>query len=217
MNTHTRRVILSCLLLALASLACQVLASSDSSEGTGKLIFKDDFSDPESGWQQVADPRGETSYADGMYRILVNQPNMDIWAAPHLAMADVIIEVDALKIGGDRDNRFGIICRLTGSDSFYAFFISSDGYYGIGKFKSGLYTLLGASALKLSDSIRLGSEVNHLRAACIGEKLTLYVDGDRLAQVSDDELTSGDAGLIAGTYDDAGVDIRFDNFSLFEP
>ena len=30
---------------------------------------------------------------------------------PGLKFTDVRIEVDALKVGGERDNRFGIICR----------------------------------------------------------------------------------------------------------
>jgi len=43
------------------------------------------------------------------------------------------VEVDALKVGGERDNRFGIICRAADLNSFYTFIISSDGYYALGK------------------------------------------------------------------------------------
>jgi hypothetical protein len=52
---------------------------------------------------------------------------------------------------------------------------------------------------------------------CIGDTLTLFVNDQQLAQVRDNEFPSGDVGLIAGTYDTPGTDIRFDNFVVYKP
>jgi len=38
-----------------------------------------------------------------------------------------------------------------------------------------------------------------------------------VADVSDDSLASGDVGLVAGAYDEAGTDIFFDNFKVLRP
>jgi hypothetical protein len=38
-----------------------------------------------------------------------------------------------------------------------------------------------------------------------------------LTSVTDSTLTSGDVGLLASTYDEAGVDILFDNFIVTVP
>lgn len=202
--------------LLFSSLACQALLGSSTPE-PGGVLFQDNFADSESGWNRVATMQGETDYADGVYRILVNEPNLDIWSMPGKDFQDVRIEVDALKVGGERDNRFGIICRATLPDSFYTFIISSDGYYGIGKIKGQDYTLIENDSLQPSEAILKGAALNHLRADCIGDTLTFYVNGEKLAQVRDAEFPSGDVGLIAGTYQTAGTDIRFDNFIVFAP
>ena len=203
-------------LLILAAIACRAALPGGDNE-PGRILFKDDFSDPSSGWNRVTAANGETDYADGAYRIFVNEPDMDIWAKPGLDFTDVRVEVDALKVGGDRNNRFGIICRVTEPNTFYTFIISSDGYYGIGKIKGQVYQLIGMDALQPTDVILKGSALNHIRADCVGDRLTLYVNGHKLAEVQDNEFTSGDVGLIAGTYDTSGTDIRFDNFVVYQP
>jgi hypothetical protein len=205
-------------LLALAVLACQApLIKNLLPSQSGKILFQDDFSDPSSGWNRVTTTKGQTDYADGVYRIFVNEPNLDIWSMSGRSFSDVRIEVDALKVGGERDNRFGIICRATAVDSFYTFIVSSDGYYGIGKIQGQDYHLIGMDALQPSQAIRLGTALNRLRADCVGDRLSLYVNDVKLAEVQDAEFASGDAGLIAGTYQSAGTDIRFDNFIVYQP
>jgi hypothetical protein len=129
----------------------------------------------------------------------------------------VRIEVEAFKVGGDRDNRFGVICRAVDDDSFYTFIISSDGFYGIGMINDGAYQLIGMDALQPTDAIQLGSAMNHIRADCVGDTLTLVVNGVQLAQVKDNTFSSGDVGLVAGSYTTPGTDIRFDNFIVYEP
>ena len=208
-------VILLC--LAKVSLSCQLLSSDDSNDLPGEVLFKDDFSDPTSGWNRVSAENGETDYADGVYRIHVNEIDTDIWSKPGLNLTDVIIEVDAFKVGGARDNRFGVICRHVDTSNFYTFIISSDGYFGIGKVKDDIYELIDADALLPNESIQQGSALNHIRAECVGDLLTLHVNGQKIAQVLDTDYKSGDVGLIAGTYNDPGTDIRFDSFLVYRP
>ena len=215
LRAHHWTVIL--VVLALVSLACQALTPDGKGDQPGRILYQDDFSDPDSGWNRVTATNGQTDYADGVYRIFVDEPNMDIWTKPGINLSDVRVEVDAFKVGGDRDNRFGVICRAVDDSSFYTFIISSDGYYGIGKIKGQEYALIGMPALERSDAIQQGSALNHIRADCIGETLTLYVNGEKLHQVQDTEFASGDVGLIAGTYDTPGTDVRFDNFVVYKP
>jgi hypothetical protein len=210
------------LCLALAALACKTLAPASQpaqtqTPGAHRPLYSDDFSDPSSGWNRVTAERGQSDYADGVYRIFVDEPNVDIWSLAGQKFGNVSVEVDAYKVGGQRDNRFGLICRAISPDSFYAFIVSSDGYYGIGKIKGQEYRLIGMDALQPSDAIHQGSALNSLRADCNGDTLTLYANGVKLAEVKDSEFAFGDVGLIAGTYDTAGTDIRFDNFSVRLP
>ena len=125
--------------------------------------------------------------------------------------------MDAFKVGGERDNRFGVICRAKGTDSFYTFIISSDGYYGVGKVEQQSYELIDTDALLPSEAIKKGSAINRIRAECVGERLTLYVNGIKIAEYQDAEFAAGDVGLIAGTYNEPGTDIRFDDFLVIQP
>jgi hypothetical protein len=72
-------------------------------------------------------------------------------------------------------------------------------------------------ALQPTDAIHQGSALNHIRADCIGDTLTLYANGVKLAEVKDTRFPKGDVGLIAGTYDAPGTDIRFDDFTVYQP
>ena len=210
-------LVLLALCLAAFSLSCKLLLPEESEVESGQVRYQDDFSDPSSGWNRVSTDTGETEYDDGVYRIYVNEPNTDIWSHPGKSYDDAVIEVDAFKVGGERDNRFGLICRAKGTDSFYTFIISSDGYYGIGKVKQEKYELIDTDALLPSEVIIKGSAINRIRAECVGERLTLYVNGIKIAEYFDSEFTSGDVGLIAGTYNEPGTDIRFDDFLVIQP
>jgi len=207
----------SIVLLILSALSCRTILPGKNSDQPGRILFRDDFSDPSSGWNQVSTDQGATEYADGVYRIFVNAANLDIWSNPGREFSDVRIEVDAIKVGGDRDNRFGVICRAVDLEDFYAFIISSDGYFGIGKIKGEQYELIGMDALQQSDAIKLGSDINHIRADCIGKTLSLHANGQKLISVEDLEFALGEVGLIAGSYDKPGVDIRFDHFVVYKP
>jgi hypothetical protein len=211
-------------MLMLASLACSIPFSggSDSSDPAStqlpeNILFQDDFSDPSSGWDRINQSDGITDYADGVYRIFVNTVNTDIWSNPGLDFGDVRVEVDATKVGGNDNNDFGVICRYQDSDNYYFFIASSDGYYGIGRFVGGKQELIGVESMPPSEVIKKGDATNHLRADCIGSKLSLFVNDQFLTQVEDTAFTSGDVGLLAGSLDSPGVDIHFDNFKALKP
>jgi len=183
----------------------------------GQVLFHDDFSDPASGWDRVNTDEGATDYADGKYRIFVDRPQYDYWANPGMSFGDVRIEVDATKVGGPDDNDFGLLCRYQDTRNFYAFLVGSDGYFAILKYVDGDSESLGTDGMAPTDAVFLGAATNHLRVDCIGQTLSLYVNGELVHRVVDGEYTSGDVGLIAGTFDEPGVDIHFDDFVIYEP
>jgi hypothetical protein len=187
-------------------------------EQTSSVIYSDDFSDPNSGWDRVNESDFYSDYYNGAYRILVNTDMYDSWANPgYSVFGDVSIEVDATKNGGPDDNDFGVICRYQGVEAFYYAIISSDGYYGITKVTSDNSELLGHDELLPSNAIKQGEALNHIRFDCFADQLSLYANGILLDQQSDGEYSTGNVGLIAGTYDIPGTDILFDNFTVRQP
>jgi hypothetical protein len=200
--------------LVLAVLACGGEAAEPLPEN---ILFQDDFSDTSSGWDRVNVSEGITDYVDGQYRIFVNTTGTDVWANPGLSFTDVIVEVDAAKMTGPDDNDFGLICRSQDVENFYQFIISSDGYYGIAKVVGGTQELIGETDLLPDDAIKQGNVTNRIQAKCIGSKLTLSVNGTQVASFDDTAFTSGDVGLFAGTFSEAGTDVHFDNFVVMKP
>lgn len=183
----------------------------------GGLIFQDDFSIQSSGWDRLNEAEFTTDYADGGYHIRINEPETILWARPKLALTDVRVLVSASRLGGPKDNSFGIICRYEDANNFDFFLISSDGYSGIGTFQDGVKTLLTGEAMLPSEAILKEERTNHLQADCVGDQLSFYVNGALVGRVSASRNAHGDVGLIAGTGQAAGTDILFDNFTVTRP
>ena len=185
---------------------------------SGNILFKDDFSDPSSGWETWNEPSGSmVAYQNGGLRIFIAEKEYDFWSRPGKRVSDVRLEVDAIKLGGPDDNDFGLICRYQDRDNFYAFLTSSDGYAGILKVKDGKYVVISGPQMTFSESIRKGAAQNHLRADCSGANLSLSVNGQKILDVQDQEFKTGEIGLIAGTGETAGADLYFDNFWAYKP
>jgi hypothetical protein len=159
-----------------------------------------------------------TDYYNNSYRIVVNEPENDVWSIPEgESFTDVRIEVDATKNSGPDDNVFGVICRYIDENQFYYGLISSDGYYGILKMTSSGGMIIENDNLLESNKINQGEALNHIRFDCIGSKLTLYVNGAKVDQQTDSDYGIGNVGLIAGTYETGGTDILYDNFYVYKP
>jgi hypothetical protein len=206
--------------LALLAASCQVLPLKPGGTGLppGSVLFQDDFSDPSSGWDhRQQDPDGFADYGEGVYQIRVTGADKLLWAGPGLTFADARIEVVATRIAGPEDDDYGLVCRAVDPGNFYFFAISSDGYYGIGKVTDGVPQLVGMEAMPPSEAIRQGNDSNHLQAECLGEELSLYVNGTLLATVQDAGFSAGEAGLFAGSFETPGSEVQFDNFAVLQP
>lgn len=197
--------------------ACQVL-SAPPTLADPAILYQDDFSQPTSQWDEYAGPSGAAGYADGAYRIRVDEPQSDYWANPQgLSFDDVQIEVQATRHAGSRNNVFGVLCRYRDENNFYQFLVSSDGFYDISKIQDGQRQPLSGAQLLPSESIPQEDDTLQLRAACREESLALWVNGVEIARAQDDTFHSGNIGLIAGAFDEAGVEIRFDQLVVRKP
>ena len=184
---------------------------------SGDLLFQDDFSNTDSGWDTWYENGSMIAYQEGGLRFFVNESHYDYFSSPGKVFDNVKIDVDATRLDGPDDNDFGLICRFQDGNNFYAFLIGSDGYTGILKVLNGNYIMISADGMEFSSSIVSGRNVNHLTALCTGSNLVFWVNGEKLYDIQDSDFARGDVGLIAGTREVPGVDIFFDNFTVFMP
>ena len=182
---------------------------------SGDLLYQEGFEDNTTGWARISNDNGIMDYDSGGYRILVRQPQLNIWSTSEKDFGDVRVEADVTKLNGPDENRAGLICRYQNGD-YYFFIISSDGFYTVGKFIGGQTLLLGQEQMQASELI-LPNSMNHLRADCIGNTLTFYVNFSQVASVQDSDFPNGDVGVLAGSFTQPGVDVLFQNFVVIQP
>ncbi|MBN2006301.1 MAG: hypothetical protein JXA21_23310 [Anaerolineae bacterium] len=178
--------------------------------------FSDDFSDPESGWGSATPEEYLRTYQAGRYAIEVDVPNLLVWTTPGRVYQDVEISV---RLSSERalDNHYGVLCRYT-QGAFYYFAISADGYYAIfHRMEDGDLIPLTGQAMLRSPVIRTDGMENELLAVCDGSELSLYVNGELVAQAQDKTLERGDVGIAAGTLDQANTLVWFDDFEADVP
>jgi len=212
-----RHLSLTILLLAIFLVACNSSLITDLVARPGDKLFWDDFSDQSGNWPQESDSNGSMGYINSAYHISVKSTGYELWSFSGHAYVDARVEADATRLAGPVQNLFGLICRARDNDNYYFFVISSDGYYAIGKIKANQLTLIGQKMMSYSPDILTGNGPNHLRFDCVGQTLTGYVNGQAVAITNDADFPDGDAGLLAGSIDTAGVDISFDNFVVIKP
>jgi hypothetical protein len=203
------------LLIILSACAAPISIPTAPPANPGDIIYHDEFENNSTGWDRVSNANGIMDYDGGGYRILIQQPSFNLWSTPEKNFVDARVEADVTRLNGPDENRAGLMCRYQNGD-YYFFIISSDGFYGIGKFIGGNTLLLGQTEMQPSEFIQVNA-INHLRADCVGNTLSFYVNFHEVAVVQDADFHSGDVGVLAGAFAQPGVDVLFDHFVVIQP
>lgn len=218
------RILLGEALLGLALLACSLpgltppsISTPEGGGGKSGVLFQDDFSNPQSGWEVGEYDTGKVGYGNGYYYVVSYGDGNTMWGVAHRSFSDGVIEVDATQVSGPANNDYGVICRTADPESGVGYYmlISGDGYYAIVKgTDAGFEWLVDFTE---SSAIRQGNTTNHIRAVCNGSKLSLYVNGQLVGEAEDSEFKSGDIALTATSYESTAVEVRFDNLVVTAP
>lgn len=218
-----RALILIALVLAAAAMACSTLTDllpggggGSASIPEGDLVFDDDFSDPNSGWEIGDYPGGSVGYKSGTYFVTSVGEGTTMWGVAGRTFSDVVIRVDATQISAptNDNNDYGVVCRLQENADGYYLLISGDGLFSILLAEGESFTPL--VDWTESDVINQGNRTNSIAAVCDGSSLALYVNGEQLATTSDSTFRSGDIALTATSYESEMTEVQFDNLEVTE-
>lgn len=179
------------------------------------VIYQDDFSSADPGWNLESDDTVKRSIENGEFLMEVIEPQTDAWATHATTSADVVVEVEAHKVGGPDMNNFGIICRYRDADNYYFLQYGSDGTYAVTRFLNGEATMLVEWAN--STAMNTGEATNLLRVECVGNTISQYANNTLLASVEDNALSNGQIALAVGTYEEGDVSVKFDNLTVSSP
>jgi hypothetical protein len=184
-------------------------------------LLNDDFSGERNcGWILYNQPAATVEITNGALRISTTQQGQIWWTNPGKLFDNAIINVRARQIDGPDDNAYGLICRYQSEENFYIFLISGDGYYAIGKYQTGnpqIQYLSGEGQYQFSDVINQGVATNEIRASCVGNELSLSVNGIPLATITDPTFVTGDIGLGVCTFQPGTAVVEFDDIRVIAP
>lgn len=187
--------------------------------GPGAVLFEDNFDDPTKATLPLgpSDPNTRSQgYVGGKYEIVngLTGQSVGTWVGPTIPgiYSDTSIAMDARVFGGPDTRSIVLTCRRqpAGNSGVWVavrpqeqrFFI----YRGDGA-PSPFITLLD----QRSAAIRQGDVMNHLELSCVGNAMTLTINGVQVAQVQDSAFALGRHAFgVAGT----GSTARFDNLVL---
>ncbi|MBN2500717.1 MAG: protein kinase [Anaerolineales bacterium] len=179
----------------------------------GDVLYEEDFSVSDV-WDVGNSDNGSITYVNEGYEIEVVVDDYLIWGNAYQTFGDAVISVDAQVVNSSTEGDFGIICRYQDAGNFYGLEVTEDGYYSIWKYVDNEFTKL--VDWTISREIPTSGTMT-LTGACVGNTLTLAVDGAPLVEVQDNTFRSGDIGLIAGTWSNPGLRVRFDNVVVSTP
>ncbi|MFO7681557.1 MAG: hypothetical protein R6X34_16050 [Chloroflexota bacterium] len=201
--------------------SCSLGGSGVAACNEGGALFQDDFSGEQNcGWAEYNRGGAVVAIDEGVLRISTSQPGQIWWTNPGKSFDDVIISTDARQVSGPNNNAYGVVCRYQNEHNFYIFLISGDGYYTIGKYSSDSPTityLTENEEYQFSEVINQGTATNQIRASCIGQELSLAVNGITLVNVMDPTFVIGDVGLAVSTLEPGTAVVEFSNFRVVAP
>lgn len=178
----------------------------------GFVQISEDFSNPNSGWPQRQEASYQTWYEDGHYYITNFQFTSTTWVPVGGNYTDVWMQTRGKITWDEIGAAYGLMCRQQNANSFYFFEITNSRTFIVGKYWSGgVMKLIGMASPMTSNAIR-PYDYNVIEASCIGNELSLTVNGIHLITAYDNTYASGDIGLTAGSADDVPITVAFDFF-----
>jgi hypothetical protein len=186
--------------------------------GISKALFHDEFVQGYTGnWMLESDELGSTVIVPEQLLIDLNSPDsMQYAMLTEPTFSDFALEVEAQLVNGSLASTYGVLFRMHGPEEFYRFAITGDGMYLIERHDpdGGWFRFTDDWRDTVAINQGLGS-INILKVVADGPKIAVYVNDTLLEEVVDDSYSAGNIALNAGTFDNVGTQVSFDNLAVY--
>ncbi len=182
----------------------------------GQIIMAECFNDDSNGW--IAGTFTDTGFQsqttiDGDYTVDLTARQKDGYvyrdAMTVQDFSDFSAAVEVTPADNETDHTFGLVFRNTGA-TFYTFEIGNDGRYGVYLYNEQWQTLAEGNTKSV-----FSAQPNEVRVVAQASDLAFYVNGDRVASVTDDTTLSGKMGLVTTVLEqDQSATVSFDNLVI---
>lgn len=151
--------------------------------------------------------------SSGVLRVRLEQPLQRAWAVAGQQIRNFDLELDLRALTPSQDVGYGLLYRYQDPDNYYLFAIGGDGYYTVAVVQDGALTPLRAWGQW--PHVRRGAAANRLRARCVGEVCSFYVNGEFTTQITHDAFLTGDLGFWVQTFSDNALDVVLQELRLW--
>lgn len=180
--------------------------------------YLDDFS-THFKWGEFSYPESATNvYAQGGLEAKDNVTDHTVWwSVSDQAGGEVYVEVSARVGDCSGDDGYGLAARVGGEnfDRGYAVEFSCSGSYRLRKFIGNANPLILIDWTPASE-VHSGSDAtNRMGLMARGDMLYAFANGELLGETSDNDYTYGFFGVYSSADSTPGLDVIFDDFSLW--
>lgn len=183
-------------------------------EPEGDVVLVDTFDDNSNGWRVDDWDQASAQIMNGKLAIQIDSIEYYLISDLPDTYPSLIMATDIAVTNPVGDAEFGFICGLRDLENFTALNISEDGYYGIWKFENGEFIQL--ADWSYSEVIAAGGPYT-LFAYCGPDSLALAVNETLLVETYDPNYSAGRVGVYVWPWDNPGVRVEFDNFTIINP
>jgi hypothetical protein len=114
--------------------------------------------------------------------------------------------------GGTFENKVSLICRREGN-TWYEYSVSSGGKWNLDRYNDNSVIPIWEGATKVNS----GQEPNDYAMSCIGNEISLRVNGTVVRTLTDNNLTEGQVGFNISSVGKKPVKIELKDFEVAEP
>lgn len=187
-------------------IATMTPASSDPRDLLGEPDWSDTFRN-DSNWSEYEDENVRFRIGENRMLMAALQANFrDNWIISWPTLDDIYLELTATSDDCAGLDRYGLIFR-TDAEEGYLFGVSCDGRYSLRAWDGTEFSEL--VDWTSSQAILSGAnQTNRLGVRAVGEKITLFVNGARLADVEDTSFDEGSFGVFIGAAETEGFQVQ---------
>ncbi len=182
-------------------------------------FYTEEFSVPPESWTFIL-VRGEDADFE-LYtqndRLVFEITGENVW--PYLSYnsftyTDVRLDTRAENLGNNNNN-ITLYCRAN-DDGWYEASVANNGLYSIYRYEydTAEFTVLYNGGVQ---NLRTGKDTNDFTLICVGDRLTLAVNGVEIRTVEDSLFDSGYVGIAVASFDGLPVHVEFDYVTISEP
>ena len=201
----------------LLTAACTLLPGSGV---RGGVLLQENFRRGETGfWYTEADGIGQTLIADEVLLIEIYQPQTVQYSALQEPLfADFKMDVEVTQLAGSLNSTYGVLWRMQNDSAFYRFSITGNGLFVVEKkLAEGDWERLMDDWQETPAIIQGLNQTNILGVEAAGSNMKFFINDELVAELSDASYAAGRIALSAGTFNQGGLRVAFDNVILRRP